>query len=347
MKNFYINIHFMNVRGIVAIVVTLLLILFSVEGISIHIVKANGRTLYVGGNGPNNYSKIQDAIDDALPGDTIFVYEGTYHENLIIKKSINLIGEDKNTTIIDGNKNGSVVYIYGGVIEITGFNITNGSKEWLKGGITITGSSYISIEGNIFYNNCIGVLVDKSHNIVVANNILINNLEEGVRLIDSQNNVIKRNKVINNKIGITISRSSNNRIFDNMISMNKKGMWIWYGSRNNEMARNIIYLNEIGICVSLSGENKIKENTFDENDLGIILHWSYYNTVINNNFFSNNKSAFFETSFLNIWLRNFWDRPRLMPKPIVGVIQFFPSPFFLIWLNFDFLPRFLPYEKKS
>lgn len=151
MKNFYINIHFMNVRGIVAIVVTLLLILFSVEGISIHIVKANGRTLYVGGNGPNNYSKIQDAIDDALPGDTIFVYEGTYHENLIIKKSINLIGEDKNTTIIDGNKNGSVVYIYGGVIEITGFNITNGSKEWLKGGITITGSSYISIEGNIFY----------------------------------------------------------------------------------------------------------------------------------------------------------------------------------------------------
>jgi len=32
----------------------------------------DGRTLYVGGNGPNNYTRIQDAVDDASDGDTIF-----------------------------------------------------------------------------------------------------------------------------------------------------------------------------------------------------------------------------------------------------------------------------------
>lgn len=52
-----------------------------------------GRTLYVGGNGPNNYTKIQDAIDNANDGDTVFVYNGIYYERLFINKTINLIGE--------------------------------------------------------------------------------------------------------------------------------------------------------------------------------------------------------------------------------------------------------------
>jgi len=40
------------------------------------------KILYVGGNGPNNYTKIQDAIDDARDGDTVFVFNGTYFETL-------------------------------------------------------------------------------------------------------------------------------------------------------------------------------------------------------------------------------------------------------------------------
>ena len=35
-------------------------------------------TLYVGGSGPGNYSEIQDAIDNASDGDTVYIYEGTY-----------------------------------------------------------------------------------------------------------------------------------------------------------------------------------------------------------------------------------------------------------------------------
>jgi len=49
----------------------------------------NGDTLYVGGNGTGNFTSIQDAIDHAYDGDTIFVYNGTYREHLTIKKKIN------------------------------------------------------------------------------------------------------------------------------------------------------------------------------------------------------------------------------------------------------------------
>jgi hypothetical protein len=36
----------------------------------------NAQTLYVGGSGPGNFTKIQDAVDNASDGDTVFVYDG-------------------------------------------------------------------------------------------------------------------------------------------------------------------------------------------------------------------------------------------------------------------------------
>ena len=48
----------------------------------------SGNILYVGGNRPNNYTYIQDAINDASDGDIVFVYNGTYYENIEVKKSI-------------------------------------------------------------------------------------------------------------------------------------------------------------------------------------------------------------------------------------------------------------------
>jgi len=60
--------------------------------------------LYVGGSGPGNYTTIQSAINAASPGDTVFVYDDSspYLETLVIPTSLSLIGENKQTTIIDG-----------------------------------------------------------------------------------------------------------------------------------------------------------------------------------------------------------------------------------------------------
>ena len=60
-----------------------------------------------------SYTKIQEAIDanETLDGHTIFVLSGIYYEHVVVKKSVSLIGENKNSTIIDGNKTGTVVRV--------------------------------------------------------------------------------------------------------------------------------------------------------------------------------------------------------------------------------------------
>ncbi len=83
----------------------------------------SGTTLYVGGYGPGNYSNIQDAIDDASDGYTVYVYDGIYYENIVVDKSINLIGENIKTTIIYGNGIGNVIEVIADYVNISGFTI--------------------------------------------------------------------------------------------------------------------------------------------------------------------------------------------------------------------------------
>ena len=79
---------------------------------------------------PDEYSTIQSAIDASSNGDSVLVSAGTYYENINFNgKNIALIGEDRETTIIDGGQNGSVVVIENIEINtaiLSKFTITNG-----------------------------------------------------------------------------------------------------------------------------------------------------------------------------------------------------------------------------
>ena len=114
-------------------------------------VADENNTIYVDDdntNGPwegtidHPFQSVQDAIDFANEGDTIFVHNGEYLENIRINKSsIDLQGESKHTTIIDGIGSSRVIYIIGSWISISNFTITNCSDSGI--GIQMGGFPFL------------------------------------------------------------------------------------------------------------------------------------------------------------------------------------------------------------
>ncbi|MCD6237094.1 MAG: PKD domain-containing protein, partial [Thermoplasmata archaeon] len=193
--------------------------------------------LYVGGSGPGNYTKIQDAIDNASYGDTVFVYAGVYYEKITINKSINLIGEDKDTTIIDGkNSTNSIISINSGGIKVSGFTVQNSSEY----GIFVSGNCCTILENKIMHNNHAGIWINSSSYSLISENIIIKN-GHGIVLKDfNPNNItISSNNISLNYIwGIYLSKSYDNQIFENTISLNGEyGIRIW-SCRGNKIFHN-------------------------------------------------------------------------------------------------------------
>jgi len=125
--------------------------------------------LYVGGSGPNNYTAIQAAVNDASNGDTVFVYDDSspYYEKVVVNKTIDLIGENRDTTIIDGIGYEDVVYVSSDWVTISGFTIRNGGHE----GVVIV-SNYNTFTGNTISNNNYGIVFVGSSNITISGNII-------------------------------------------------------------------------------------------------------------------------------------------------------------------------------
>jgi parallel beta-helix repeat protein len=313
-EGFYLamTLYPMMIRRIVAVWLCLILIVSSIA-IFIEIapiVKAPS-ILYVGGGGAGNYSTIQWAIDNASDGDTVFVYNGIYYENVLVNKTITLIGEDVNTTIIDGSGVDDVVYITSNWVNITRFTIReSGSGNDQFAGIALDYADNCSIMNNTISNNNNGIYMDYSSYCDIYSNQIESNGRKGMwqRGISSYSNIIQNKIISNGNIGIYITSASYIDILNNNISLNQEGITlidttdshifgnnitqnVWnginfHGAENCEIAHNAIANNQHhGIESYDSTDNKIENNSISENyNYGIRLYQSDSHYIVNNTF---------------------------------------------------------------
>lgn len=274
---------------------------------------ASAKTLYVGGGGPGNYTSIQNAIFAAEPGDTVFVYNGTYYGNIEIYKTVSLVGEGRDNTTIDGSNSGDVVYVTGDWVNITGFTIT--ASGWGYAGVYIYQANWTRIaDSNISWNR-MGVYLHLSHNSTVANNTLLWNTYDGIYVRESTHNHVSGNNASENRYGIYIGGSSNNTVTGNILSKNSNyGIYLSssdgnilsnnnassntnYGiflqsSRHNVLLDNVGTANENGVFLYSSSDNTISRGTFSGNAIsGIHSQYSSDNTVLNTTVVSNGASG--------------------------------------------------------
>ena len=231
--------------------------------------------IYVDDNGGANYTSIQDAINASPENYTIFVYSGIYYENIVINKTINLMGEDAATTIIDGNNTGDVIYISEeGKANISGFTIKNSGNERAldnDAGIDIR-SNHNNITGNNISDNKYGIFSTHSQYNNFSQNTLLSNNDYGMYLYSgSDNNVIFDNVFSVNPCGLRIKGSKNNEVFRNLFTDNQKGMYFCCSARHNTVFYNVFSNNSIW-----NGDDSVGSNQWNNESMGIGNYWDDY-----------------------------------------------------------------------
>jgi nitrous oxidase accessory protein len=305
--------------------------------------------LYVGGAGPGNYTTIQEAINNATNGDTVFVYNGTYNENVDTKlKKITLLGEDRDTTIIMGQTTDPVMRIGNSDTTVEGFTMMGSSDEVILLVATLVEDVFIT--NNIIKDGTLGIsLAITTSKITITGNVVMDNVYVGIQVQTSTYNLIQGNIVDNNGAqGIDLSLSSNhNSIMNNTITNNgEEGIAIGgLSSTENTIQGNVISENKLGIRFTSAGTNEIISNSIENSAMeGLLLSTSSENTIEMNNFIDNNRQATFKISSRNVWDANYWSNwvgikfaaPifQKFPKLILGGIR----------MNFDKNPQLEPYN---
>ena len=165
---------------------------------------ASAKTIYV----PDDYERIQWAVDSASAGDTIIVRDGIYYENVNVNKQLTLKSENGSANcIVDAGGSGSPITLNADGISIEGFTVRN-SGSGPNAGIKVY-SSDNRITGNNISNNGGGIdlWLYSSNNRITDNNI--SNNVHGIFLMDSSNNSIYLNNFIDNSDNVCSYDSAN------------------------------------------------------------------------------------------------------------------------------------------
>jgi parallel beta-helix repeat protein len=228
---------------------------------------------------PDEYQTIQEAINNALDWDTVYVRSGVYYENVVVNKTVSLVGEDLRTTIVNGNGTGTVITVISDNINITGLTIQRSGSTDDDAGIDLLNVSDCRISGTNITNCHWGICLASP----------------------SRNNSISGNNITNDYCGILVVTSHNNTLSQNYIADNYGAIEVTHYSSDNRICGNNVTNNEYGIGFWLSDSNSVSENIVTNNVHGILVTFSRHNEIYHNIFVDNGEQASASSGYANRW----------------------------------------------
>ncbi len=289
----------------------------------------DSRTWIVDAHGSGDFDTIQAAVNMAQTGDTVFVKSGHYSERIVIGKSLTLLGEDMNKTIVDGSHNGTIVTINAHNVQVRNFTLQNSGWELMQGAVYVSGSSFnVSVSNNTMINNEYGVLADPGSYVIISDNLIIGNGTTYVDPFDTAGIMLfsnyctaKGNLVLNVKFGIMVNGNFN-LIHNNTVigeyyfdGQNFTGSFFGIGSLVNK--RLALYTQQSTYNNTVTC-NTLKGSDF-QLDLLKIANW----TLLQNNIIGGSGFGY-NTPYYNQWDNgypaggNYWSS---------GGVDFFSGPY--------------------
>lgn len=287
----------MNRKTVSGIMLTLLLISLLGLAFNVHIVRAEPKTWYVDDDGGADFTKIQDAIYAANPGDTIYVYNGTYYEHIYIYKSLTVIGENKDATIIDGSGYGPVVIISGWRTNFTSFTVRNaGWTNWESdNGIRLYQTRLSQVTDCIVSGGAYGIREIRWSGVGGENVINGNTVSDATEIAigsshqSSISNIVANNTITNSTNGIYFNNPYDmqilgNHIFGTESQHSQYGIHLQVGGLNNTIIGNRIEYSDNAIRLDYADGNVVEENAVENCTFGVFVGYeSSGNIVVGNN----------------------------------------------------------------
>jgi nitrous oxidase accessory protein NosD len=254
----------------------LLLSLFLVMFTSVVAVNAEAATIVV----PDDFSTIQEAVEYAAEGDTVFVKNGVYtvddNTTLVIDKTLSLIGEDPENTVILGAfsmypENDVAIRVAAPNVTISGFTIkdcpvaiaiANYYAEPYPSGCRIVNNNILNnsegirpqrnnvfISGNNITRNKAGITGSSTENVFITGNNITDNQYYGINIGMSRNVTICGNNISNNAGGINLIYYGPYDVYGNNINQNGWGIRFAEGCQNATVYGNTITQNGVGVVL--------------------------------------------------------------------------------------------------
>ena len=255
------------------------------------------------GSEEHPYNTIQKAVDDANSGDTIFVDDGIYNENIDVNKDyLTILSRNgPNATIVQAStSNDNVFEIKANYVTISGFTVEGAYQS--SAGILLDNANYCQISNNIALNNDYGIYLRSSNKNTLTGNTMSNNRfnfflwgnsdEHFDNDIDTTNTVDgKPIYYIQNVVNQVYDNSTNAGTFyciacDNVtvkdLTVAKNGSGIFFWKTENSRIENITASNNMdGIHLRFSNNNTLISNNVLDDMSGIGLYRSNNNILRN------------------------------------------------------------------
>jgi nitrous oxidase accessory protein len=271
------------------------------------------RTWTVGG-GSADFPLIAPALTAASDGDTVRVRGGVYREDLVIGRSIALVGERR--PVLIGTGEGTVVEIAAPEVELRGFDIegsATGLTNRMDAGIRITGDR-VRILSNRIRRVFYGIVVEGSRQSTLLDNeieglgeLSFGRRGDGLFLYRAAETRAERNAIGGMRDAIYLQYSPRCRVIGNRVTGARYGLHDMF-SDDAEIRGNAFSDCSAGANVMNCRRVTVAQNRFASNrgvtSVGLALKECDGSQILDNDFVDNARGLQVEGSSRNRFLAN-------------------------------------------
>lgn len=220
-------------------------------------------TLTVGPGGA--FATVGEALAAARPGDTVRVTAGIYHERLVVRTPVVLLGEPG--AVLDGGGAGVVLTIHAGA-TVRGFTIRGSGANQAQedAGILASSAHGLVVEENRFEDVLFGVYAKQTDGALIRRNTIVGKAVpvplrgDGIRLWYCRRARIEEN-VVRGVRDIVIWFSDSVAAVGNYVGESRYGLHYMY-SNHNRFEDNEFIANDVGAFIMYSADITFRRNVF-------------------------------------------------------------------------------------